>query len=172
MRDIVRCCEILFDINHELSKILAKAGLRQGGDAAPTADGRSTHQPPLVQRLRGDLVPLIDEHHREVVVDEVLEGRVELRDRPLGPASCCPPPTLADVGVVRAEDLTGLGVIGGWGWEAGVGEKVTGRVRRGGIWAGEAWAWISLGSLRFHARVRSGAVVRDGTRLHPRRCPR
>eukprot|EP00964_Phaeocystis_antarctica_P071643 scaffold43744_cov36-Phaeocystis_antarctica.AAC.3 len=52
-----------------------------GGEPAGGVQPRRKIDPPLVKRLRGDLVPLIDEHHREAVVDEVLEGGVALRDR-------------------------------------------------------------------------------------------
>mmetsp|Transcript_36647 Transcript_36647/g.87970 ORF Transcript_36647/g.87970 Transcript_36647/m.87970 type:complete len:203 (-) Transcript_36647:266-874(-) len=52
-----------------------------GSEPAGGVQPRREIDPPLVKRLRGDLVPLIDEHHREAVVDEVLEGRIALRDR-------------------------------------------------------------------------------------------
>ena len=53
-----------------------------GGEPAGGVQPRREIDPPLVKRLRGDLVSLVDEYHREALVDEVLEGRVALRDRP------------------------------------------------------------------------------------------
>ena len=55
----------------------------------------------------------------------------------------------------------------GRGCEDGAGGCEGGGGKGGG---GEARVWISLGSLWFHGRVKSGAVVRDGSRLHPLRC--